>query len=371
HPGHGAPVAKRLDVVADLEQVPAAAAVVDDLAERVRVPAPGRDALEPRAIGHGKDRIQHPVRAAVRRRMLTGPRRWRILDPGDPAMMPARAVTAANALLGFVTLLECPVARAQRIEPIHETWTVSNHTTDHYEGIYGQPQWIPLEEILRGNAPRTGAIRTRGFLGLARQRVEEGRGVSYSLGVGSGSTTVGPASLAIMPAVPIRGELAFEAASLNLREIESVGTLEEPVGPDLHTVSGFWFWSYAGPPEPGGARVAGSCGALTVADLVRSSPAAGERRSVKVCGQFRGRNLFGDLDGEAPQPDAWVIRDGGLGLWVTGKAPEGDGFALDLGSRGDAKHWVEVEGRLETRDGRSVLKASRVALVSPADAAKP
>src|SRR5262245_63770769 len=32
HPGHGAPVAKRLDVVADLEQVPAAAAVVDDLA---------------------------------------------------------------------------------------------------------------------------------------------------------------------------------------------------------------------------------------------------------------------------------------------------------------------------------------------------
>jgi hypothetical protein len=250
--------------------------------------------------------------------------------------MASTASFAAAALLCGGGVFAAGDALAQ-ISGVHESWTVSNHTTDRYEGIYGRPVWVSLEEILRGNAPLAGAIRTRGYLRVDVRR-GAGQGAAYRLALGTISTAGGlEAGLGIMPALSVRHEFDFEAESLKLREIEVVGTFEAGVGEDTHSVSGFWFWSYAGPPDPGGGRVAASCGSLTVADLVRSA-AGGERRSVKVCGQFRGRNLFGDLEGDAPQPDAWVIRDGGTALWVTGKAPRGDGFALDLGSRGDAKH---------------------------------
>jgi hypothetical protein len=274
-------------------------------------------------------------------------------------------LTVGGLLLAGSRPLAPPVS-AQKIEQVHDYWTISNRQTDWYEGVYGQPAWVSLEEILRGNAPRTGAIRTRGYLRATRQRAAEAAGKSYQLTLGAVSTAGGlQDGLAIMPAQSVRGAFDFEADSLSLREVEVVGTFEAPVGPDQGTVSGFWFWTYAGPP-PAGARTVAACGPVTVADVV-ARPPPGRGETVRVCGQFGGRDLFGDLAAEPPPSDGWVLRAAGHAIWVTGKAPRGDGFALDVTSRGDTKHWVEVEGRLETRGGMRRLRARRVALVSAAE----
>ena len=50
-------------------------------------------------------------------------------------------------------------------------------------------------------------------------------------------------------------------------------------------------------------------------------------------------------------------------VWVTGKAPKGKGFALDLERRSDAAYRLEVEGRTEVRDGLVYLRAREVRLL--------
>lgn len=51
-------------------------------------------------------------------------------------------------------------------------------------------------------------------------------------------------------------------------------------------------------------------------------------------------------------------------MWVTGKAPRGQGWSLDLDSRSEAVRWVEVEGEASARDGVVYVKARSVSLVS-------
>ncbi len=83
---------------------------------------------------------------------------------------------------------------------------------------------------------------------------------------------------------------------------------------------GFWFWAYSrGPEKPSRA---GRVGLLALEDLVaRPDQLAGE--TVKVVGQFRGKNLFGDLEDTAEPDDGWVIKDGAFAVWVVGKKPKG------------------------------------------------
>ncbi len=84
-------------------------------------------------------------------------------------------------------------------------------------------------------------------------------------------------------------------------------------------------------------------------------------KATRILGQFRGRNLFGDLPaGSARGKDDWVLKDGETAMWVMGKAPKGDGWKLDLDYKGDSKTWLEVEGKMETINGIAYLKASRV-----------
>ena len=94
---------------------------------------------------------------------------------------------------------------------------------------------------------------------------------------------------------------------------------------------------------------------------ILEDPSAYAGKTTKIVGQFRGRNLFGDL----PQDSArgkqdWVLKDGDAAIWVTGKAPRGDGWKLDLEYKGDSKTWLEVTGKPEVVNGIVYLKASRV-----------
>lgn len=94
---------------------------------------------------------------------------------------------------------------------------------------------------------------------------------------------------------------------------------------------------------------------------ILEEPAAYLGKTTKILGQFRGRNLFGDLPANSARgKDDWVLKDGDTAVWVMGKAPRGDGWKLDLDYKGDSKNWLEVEGKAEVVNGVVYLKASRV-----------
>jgi Bacterial Ig-like domain len=108
-----------------------------------------------------------------------------------------------------------------------------------------------------------------------------------------------------------------------------------------------------------------------VAPSVRNLALAPERyvdQHVTVKGQFRGRNLFGDL----PQAPAsgngsrdFVIRSADAAIWVTGKQPKGRGFNFDVTSRLDTQRWIEVSGTVKWERGLVSIVAQQLAETSP------
>jgi hypothetical protein len=309
-------------------------------------------------------------------------------------------------LAAGLTLAAPPPAKARQIVDEKQTWIISNRDTSKFEEIYGDVQNISLEELCNWTGPSIhGAVRTRGMLRASpRPRPTEvssgppkaeptGRGASpprnpqgsssagaiaprerrYSLSLPT-DRALSPqgCSLTVRPGLVVEQAFEFEVDALNLREIEVVGTFEPPVGsdrsgPTSSSPGGFWFWAYSvGPAKT--SRAGDRAGLLAVEDLVaRPDRLAGE--IVKVVGQFRGKNLFGDLDEGGPE-DGWVIKDGAFAVWVVGKKPKGTGWSLDPASKGDTRRWVQVTGKLERKGSVTRLKAMEVALVSPPPEAK-
>jgi hypothetical protein len=77
-----------------------------------------------------------------------------------------------------------------------------------------------------------------------------------------------------------------------------------------------------------------------------------EGQTVTVVGQFRGRNLFGDL----PAPPAasrndFVLRSADAAIWVTGLQARGRGFNLDVDRRLDTGGWFQVTGTVASLRG--------------------
>lgn len=94
-----------------------------------------------------------------------------------------------------------------------------------------------------------------------------------------------------------------------------------------------------------------------------ADPARFAGKLIRIVGQFRGRNLYGDLpEGSQRAAGDWVLKEGDHAVWVTGRAPKGKGFTLDPGYKSDASRWLEVEGKPEVLNGVVYLRASKVAL---------
>jgi hypothetical protein len=92
-------------------------------------------------------------------------------------------------------------------------------------------------------------------------------------------------------------------------------------------------------------------------------------QTVTIVGNFRGRNLFGDLPG-APGKGRYdfVLRGTEGAVWVTDIRPRGRGFDLDVNRRVDTDRWIEVTGIVVREKGLVSLKATRVALAEPPQA---
>jgi hypothetical protein len=89
-------------------------------------------------------------------------------------------------------------------------------------------------------------------------------------------------------------------------------------------------------------------------------------QKVTVAGQFRGRNLFGDLP-NAPGSSRFDFVLGGAegALWITGRRPRGRGFDLDVDRRMDTNRWLEVTGVIAHDAGLVTLAATEITLTEP------
>jgi hypothetical protein len=95
-------------------------------------------------------------------------------------------------------------------------------------------------------------------------------------------------------------------------------------------------------------------------------PSAYVGQRVKVAGQFRGRNLFGDVP-QGPGLSRWdfVLRSADAALWITGLRPRGKGFNLDTGARVDTGTWLETTGVVREGKGLVWIEAQQIALTKP------
>jgi hypothetical protein len=87
---------------------------------------------------------------------------------------------------------------------------------------------------------------------------------------------------------------------------------------------------------------------------------------IRVTGQFRGRNLYGDVP-QAPGRGRWdfVLRVADAALWVTGVRPKGKDFDLDPGARVDTSRWLEVSGVVRSENGLTWIEANQVLAARP------
>jgi hypothetical protein len=99
---------------------------------------------------------------------------------------------------------------------------------------------------------------------------------------------------------------------------------------------------------------------------VALEPARYADQRVTVTGQFRGRNLYGDLP-QAPGVSQWdfVLRSADAALWVTGTRPRGKDFNLSVGARVDTGRWLEVRGIVKLGRGLVWLDDVQITLSRP------
>jgi len=269
---------------------------------------------------------------------------------------------AALAALG--ALSQAAFALAQSTGGEQHVGITSGGSVGTYEGRYGTPQWVSLETIARGEAPLTGALRTSGRLEVERvDRFDHSSPMTYALV--SLDARQRRAKLFVCPVPEIEDKFVAVAESLRFREVEIVGT-PDPQGSDAcrKGSAGFVFWSYgAVEPKP---PIVGRGGNVTPIGSILEDADRFRGRTVRVVGQFRGRNLFGDLPAAGVPTEGWLIKDGGALLWIVGHDPKGKGFALDPMSKADGKWWVQVAGTPETRDGLVVLRAREILPLSRA-----
>lgn len=96
---------------------------------------------------------------------------------------------------------------------------------------------------------------------------------------------------------------------------------------------------------------------------VAMDPSRFDGQRVTITGQFRGRNLFGDLP-EAPAQNRYqfVLRAGDAALWVMGQPPRGKGFNFNPSRRLDSGRWVQVQGTVRSAKGLTWLEGTAIEL---------
>jgi hypothetical protein len=173
----------------------------------------------------------------------------------------------------------------------------------------------------------------------------------------------------VAPDADIARLVAVESKAWPEQAIEVTGVVRrDPTAPAEAPRYAVCFWDFDASALPAAPAIAADAPTMKLPELL-SNPEALQGRRVRVVGQFRGRNLYGDLPAPAFRHRLdWVLKDDRAAVWVTGRPPRGRDFKLDPNVTDDVRSWLEVVGRPVLRDGQVVLRAEKVALV-PAPAA--
>lgn len=96
--------------------------------------------------------------------------------------------------------------------------------------------------------------------------------------------------------------------------------------------------------------------------LLALQPWRFEGEKVTLVGQFRGRNLFGDLP-SAPGKSRFdfVLRSADAAVWVTDLQPRGRGFVLSVDARVDTGRWLQVGGTVAVTRGLTTIVGATIA----------
>jgi hypothetical protein len=228
-------------------------------------------------------------------------------------------------------------------------------TQNRYELQYGDPVDVTITDLVQSPASyENRSVRTRGRLSMEGLR-------SYTLQDSFGARVL------VAPVNELASEFESAARAVFGREVEVTGVFlrTSATGAAVQQSGAggaIRFWSFSGG-EPD-VKEMEKAPAVSLEKLVLQ-PGKQEGRLVKVVGQFRGRNLFGDLPSKSEKARSdWVLKDDMFAVWITGKKPKGEGFELDLSLKRDTGKWLEVTGRVETRQGIVYVAAQRVALTS-------
>jgi hypothetical protein len=93
-----------------------------------------------------------------------------------------------------------------------------------------------------------------------------------------------------------------------------------------------------------------------------------EGQTVTVVGQFRGRNILGDLPASpAKGRYDFVLRSADGAIWVTGLRPRARGFELSVDARVDTGRWVQVTGTVMHERGLVMIEGTAFAAATAPD----
>jgi hypothetical protein len=263
--------------------------------------------------------------------------------------------------------------------PTGDRVSASNANIGRYEALYGTPQFRGLDDEQSRPWPNRQAIRTIGRLEEIPGR-RKGRTSSSSSGKEPGNTREWDSEfalfeicgervcLAIVPVQELQDVFSGGASQWIHRDVEVIGAIDKLNLPGLDPMSApvvFQVWSVFDATPLQSRKKDGSEGS-SLEPLVRY-PKGVEGTVVTVKGVFRGANLFEDLPAESRRDESdWVLQDGPFSIWVTGKAPKGKGFSLDLQSRSDCRYRLEATGKVSTANGFIYLRASSLQLLGRA-----
>lgn len=342
--------------------------VVDPAARQLRwEPGEGPDAC-PRGFELSFDEIAAVAAAPdvglVLRVDSDPPRAIQFVPAPFGEWLPAAPGLKSSALPGRLRV-ETRVAVRSLLEALGRAPTADEEAL---YAFYGPPVSVDLHDLLRSPGEYEGrTVRVRGVFDATggRYALRSGRTVvevtedyEYVIPL----SAQGDASLSLSPLRDIRAFVASRALQWDRQSVEVLGVFRrEAVGEGGNDISefGLKFWQVRAP-EVEGARVL--AGRPVRLDALIDAAGGLDGEVVRVAGLFRGGNLYGDLPGETRRnPGDWVIKHGRASIWVTGKAPEGDGWKLDRASTDDGRAWLEVVGRPRTIKGMTYLSAMDVA----------
>jgi hypothetical protein len=234
-----------------------------------------------------------------------------------------------------------------------------DYGASRYKTLYGEPVRVSLWDLAQSpESYETRAVRTKG-------RLEP----SFAAGAGGGRFVLRDFAVGVaVDAVPVPeiGHLtAADVGRMLGSEVEVVGLFRSygASGGAVTTVGALTFWELTGGEDERAKKVKP---AETYAlEVLVSQPDRRDGQRVRVVGQFRGANLFGDLPTRSRlRSEDWVLKDDVYAVWVTGRKPKGQGFNLDADLKRDTGKWLDVTGRISSRAGVVYIEAESVALTT-------